>query len=194
MAEWEASVKCFEVARGCWKYGCSHLLCIITWWQTAATSVRLLKKTRQRFAFSMALIQTCVKQTKLVTKFLEHFSSAASQCAETFWASEPEADVCVRPVLEERPGQRGRQEQEVLLSQRKTPVSLSNPWKPQPLCRLPACLTKDPSPSWLRWTKDKRVVLVSSHERKKWTTVRSLPTKKPIPVQFEVFCFSFIAS
>lgn len=36
------------------------------------------------------------------------------------------------------------------------------------------------------WTKDKRVVLVSSHERKKWTTVRSLPTKKPIPAQFEI--------
>uniref|UniRef100_A0A3P9NR89 Zinc finger CCCH-type containing 7A n=1 Tax=Poecilia reticulata TaxID=8081 RepID=A0A3P9NR89_POERE len=36
------------------------------------------------------------------------------------------------------------------------------------------------------WTKDKRVVLVSSHERKKWTTVRPLPTKKPIPSQFEI--------
>lgn len=32
-----------------------------------------------------------------------------------------------------------------------------------------------------------RVVLVSSHERRKWTTVRPLPTKKPIPSQFEVF-------
>jgi len=38
----------------------------------------------------------------------------------------------------------------------------------------------------LRWAKDRRVVLVSSNERKKWTTVRSLPTKKPIPSQFEV--------
>ncbi|PWA17856.1 hypothetical protein CCH79_00008215 [Gambusia affinis] len=36
------------------------------------------------------------------------------------------------------------------------------------------------------WAKDKRVVLVSSHERKKWTTVRPLPTKKPIPSQFEI--------
>ncbi|XP_054463595.1 zinc finger CCCH domain-containing protein 7A isoform X2 [Anoplopoma fimbria] len=36
------------------------------------------------------------------------------------------------------------------------------------------------------WAKDRRVVLVSSHERKKWTTVRSLPTKKPIPSQFEI--------
>lgn len=50
----------------------------------------------------------------------------------------------------------------------------------------------------LRWAKDRRVVLVSSHERKKWTTVRPLPTKKPIPSQFEVcvcvfflFCFFF---
>lgn len=37
-----------------------------------------------------------------------------------------------------------------------------------------------------RWAKDRRVVLVSSNERKKWTTVRPLPTKKPIPSQFEV--------
>ncbi|XP_051904945.1 zinc finger CCCH domain-containing protein 7A isoform X1 [Hippocampus zosterae] len=36
------------------------------------------------------------------------------------------------------------------------------------------------------WAKDKRVVLVSSIERKKWTTVRALPTKKPIPAQFEI--------
>ncbi|XP_029914131.1 zinc finger CCCH domain-containing protein 7A isoform X2 [Myripristis murdjan] len=36
------------------------------------------------------------------------------------------------------------------------------------------------------WSKDRRVVLVSSNERKKWTTVRPLPTKKPIPSQFEI--------
>ncbi|XP_061702167.1 zinc finger CCCH domain-containing protein 7A isoform X2 [Syngnathoides biaculeatus] len=36
------------------------------------------------------------------------------------------------------------------------------------------------------WAKDKRVVLVSSIERKKWTTIRALPTKKPIPAQFEI--------
>ncbi|XP_076000213.1 zinc finger CCCH domain-containing protein 7A isoform X3 [Genypterus blacodes] len=36
------------------------------------------------------------------------------------------------------------------------------------------------------WAKDRRVVLVSSHERKKWTPVRPLPTKKPIPSQFEI--------
>uniref|UniRef100_A0A3Q0RB27 Zinc finger CCCH-type containing 7A n=1 Tax=Amphilophus citrinellus TaxID=61819 RepID=A0A3Q0RB27_AMPCI len=36
------------------------------------------------------------------------------------------------------------------------------------------------------WAKDRRVVLVSSHERRKWTTVRPLPTKKPIPSQFEI--------
>ncbi|KAL2100770.1 hypothetical protein ACEWY4_002531 [Coilia grayii] len=36
------------------------------------------------------------------------------------------------------------------------------------------------------WAKDRRVVLVSSIERKKWTTVRPLPTKKPVPAQFEI--------
>ncbi|XP_068193015.1 zinc finger CCCH domain-containing protein 7A isoform X2 [Antennarius striatus] len=36
------------------------------------------------------------------------------------------------------------------------------------------------------WAKDRRVVLVSSIVRKKWTTVRPLPTKKPIPSQFEI--------
>uniref|UniRef100_A0A672MM59 Zinc finger CCCH domain-containing protein 7A-like n=1 Tax=Sinocyclocheilus grahami TaxID=75366 RepID=A0A672MM59_SINGR len=36
------------------------------------------------------------------------------------------------------------------------------------------------------WSKERRVVLVSSIERKKWTTVRPLPTKKPIPTQFEI--------
>lgn len=44
----------------------------------------------------------------------------------------------------------------------------------------------------LRWAKDRRVVLVSSHERKKWTTVRPLPTKKPIPSQFEVCVQPFL--
>uniref|UniRef100_A0A8C6K882 Zinc finger CCCH-type containing 7A n=1 Tax=Nothobranchius furzeri TaxID=105023 RepID=A0A8C6K882_NOTFU len=43
------------------------------------------------------------------------------------------------------------------------------------------------------WAKDRRVVLVSSHERKKWTTVRPLPTKKPIPSQFEI-CMHVTAS
>ncbi|KAA0705449.1 Zinc finger CCCH domain-containing protein 7A [Triplophysa tibetana] len=36
------------------------------------------------------------------------------------------------------------------------------------------------------WSKERRVVLVSSVERKKWTTVRPLPTKKPVPLQFEI--------
>lgn len=36
------------------------------------------------------------------------------------------------------------------------------------------------------WSKERRVVLVSSVERKKWTTVRTLPTKKPVPLQFEI--------
>ncbi|XP_055046222.1 zinc finger CCCH domain-containing protein 7A [Misgurnus anguillicaudatus] len=36
------------------------------------------------------------------------------------------------------------------------------------------------------WSKERRVVLVSSIERKKWTTVRPLPTKKPVPAQFEI--------
>uniref|UniRef100_A0A8C9VK57 Zinc finger CCCH-type containing 7A n=1 Tax=Scleropages formosus TaxID=113540 RepID=A0A8C9VK57_SCLFO len=36
------------------------------------------------------------------------------------------------------------------------------------------------------WSKDRRVVLVSSAERKTWTQIRPLPTKKPIPSQFEI--------
>ncbi|XP_030591797.1 zinc finger CCCH domain-containing protein 7A isoform X3 [Archocentrus centrarchus] len=45
------------------------------------------------------------------------------------------------------------------------------------------------------WAKDRRVVLVSSHERRKWTTVRPLPTKKPIPSQFELqIWISFMSS
>ncbi|XP_046690395.1 zinc finger CCCH domain-containing protein 7A [Silurus meridionalis] len=36
------------------------------------------------------------------------------------------------------------------------------------------------------WSKERRVVLVSSVERKKWTEVRSLPTRKPAPAQFEI--------
>ncbi|XP_077475382.1 zinc finger CCCH domain-containing protein 7A [Stigmatopora argus] len=36
------------------------------------------------------------------------------------------------------------------------------------------------------WAKDKRVVLVSSIERKKWTPIRALPATKPIPAQFEI--------
>ncbi|KAI4892198.1 hypothetical protein NFI96_024087, partial [Prochilodus magdalenae] len=36
------------------------------------------------------------------------------------------------------------------------------------------------------WSKDRQVVLVSSVERKKWTPVRPLPTRKPAPSQFEI--------
>ncbi|XP_069839822.1 zinc finger CCCH domain-containing protein 7A [Dendropsophus ebraccatus] len=36
------------------------------------------------------------------------------------------------------------------------------------------------------WTKDRQVVLVMSNERKKWISVRPCPTKKPVPVQFEL--------
>ncbi|XP_053348789.1 zinc finger CCCH domain-containing protein 7A [Clarias gariepinus] len=36
------------------------------------------------------------------------------------------------------------------------------------------------------WSKDRRVVLVSSVERKKWTEVRPLPMRKPAPTQFEI--------
>lgn len=36
------------------------------------------------------------------------------------------------------------------------------------------------------WSKDRQVVLVSSTERKKWISVRSLPTRKPAPTQFEL--------
>lgn len=91
-------------------------------------------------------------------------------------------------MLAERPAQRGRQEQEVLRSQGQTHVRAGS-WilaggeggggvTSPPRKRTLVCV---------RWAKDLRVVLVSSHERKKWTTVRPLPTKKPIPSQFEVF-------
>ncbi|XP_042197082.1 zinc finger CCCH domain-containing protein 7A [Callorhinchus milii] len=36
------------------------------------------------------------------------------------------------------------------------------------------------------WTKERRVLLVMSNERKKWTTIRPLPSKKPIPQQFDL--------
>ncbi|KAK3532701.1 hypothetical protein QTP86_028072 [Hemibagrus guttatus] len=36
------------------------------------------------------------------------------------------------------------------------------------------------------WSKDRRVVLVSSVERRKWIEVRPLPTRKPAPAQFEI--------
>ncbi|XP_070617609.1 zinc finger CCCH domain-containing protein 7A isoform X8 [Erythrolamprus reginae] len=36
------------------------------------------------------------------------------------------------------------------------------------------------------WTRDRRVMLVMSHERKKWNTIRPLPTKKQAPLQFDL--------
>ncbi|XP_051877219.1 LOW QUALITY PROTEIN: zinc finger CCCH domain-containing protein 7A [Pristis pectinata] len=36
------------------------------------------------------------------------------------------------------------------------------------------------------WTKERRVLLVMSNERKKWTNIRPLPSKKPIPQQFDL--------
>ncbi|KAJ6655948.1 hypothetical protein lerEdw1_004533 [Lerista edwardsae] len=36
------------------------------------------------------------------------------------------------------------------------------------------------------WTRDRRVVLVMSSERKKWMTIRPLPTKKQVPLQFDL--------
>lgn len=42
------------------------------------------------------------------------------------------------------------------------------------------------TPIPFRWTKDRRVVLVMSNERKKWMTIRPLPTKKQVPLQFDV--------
>ncbi|KAK2836639.1 hypothetical protein Q7C36_014508 [Tachysurus vachellii] len=36
------------------------------------------------------------------------------------------------------------------------------------------------------WSKERRVVLVSSVERRKWIEVRPLPTRKPAPAQFEI--------
>ncbi|KAM4697785.1 zinc finger CCCH domain-containing protein 7A [Rhinophrynus dorsalis] len=36
------------------------------------------------------------------------------------------------------------------------------------------------------WTKDHRIVLVMSSERKKWISIRPFPGKKPVPVQFDL--------
>ncbi|MEE6498368.1 hypothetical protein FKM82_003052 [Ascaphus truei] len=36
------------------------------------------------------------------------------------------------------------------------------------------------------WTKERRVVLWMSNERKKWISIRPLPTKKPVPLQFDL--------
>ncbi|XP_062999631.1 zinc finger CCCH domain-containing protein 7A isoform X2 [Elgaria multicarinata webbii] len=36
------------------------------------------------------------------------------------------------------------------------------------------------------WTKDRRVMLVMSNERKKWNTIRPLPAKKQVPLQFDL--------
>ncbi|XP_020664048.2 zinc finger CCCH domain-containing protein 7A isoform X1 [Pogona vitticeps] len=36
------------------------------------------------------------------------------------------------------------------------------------------------------WTRDRRVLLVMSNERKKWNTIRPLPTKKQVPLQFDL--------
>lgn len=58
------------------------------------------------------------------------------------------------------------------------PANLHSSWQVQFFTKALLCC--------FRWAKDKRVVLVSSHERKKWTIVRPLPTKKPVPAQFEV--------
>lgn len=98
-------------------------------------------------------------------------------------ASKPEDDVCLRPVLAEWSTQRSRQEQEVLLSQSQTHVR--GVWVVRTGAGLMSCSSNQTL--CLRWAKDTRVVLVSSLERRTWTTVRPLPTKKPIPSQFEVF-------
>lgn len=57
--------------------------------------------------------------------------SAAFQCTKEVWPSKSEDDVCLWPVLEKWPTQRGWQKQEVLLSQGTTHVSVtkvSNMW------------------------------------------------------------------
>ncbi|XP_043945351.1 zinc finger CCCH domain-containing protein 7A [Protopterus annectens] len=44
------------------------------------------------------------------------------------------------------------------------------------------CIAKARHP----WTKDRRVVIVMSDERKKWTAVRPPPARKPLPLQFDL--------
>lgn len=40
--------------------------------------------------------------------------------------------------------------------------------------------------SLFSWTKDRRVLLVKSHERKKWVSVRPVPYAKTFPQQYDV--------
>lgn len=158
------------------------------------------------------------------------------------WISEFENEVCVRPVLEKRPSERARQEQEVLQRKSQAPVShgslsclllggpclvgeshsragrhqverpgggqvlnltrrqVNQSWRPECFgnssflapfggrCLVTWPFRVAPSrPSFLpRWTRDRRVLLVMSNERKKWNTIRPLPTKKQVPLQFDV--------
>lgn len=47
--------------------------------------------------------------------------------------------------------------------------------------------TSHPLPlSLFSWTKDRRVLLVRSHERKKWVAVRPVPFAKTFPQQYDV--------
>lgn len=48
------------------------------------------------------------------------------------------------------------------------------------------CLTLFLCLSFFSWTKDRRVLLVKSHERKKWVSVRPVPYAKTFPQQYDV--------
>lgn len=72
-------------------------------------------QVRRLLAYSFA--------TSPIGRAIDHeISISPTDLAEKIRASKPEDDVCLRPVLAERPTQRSRQEQEVLLSQSQTHV------------------------------------------------------------------------
>lgn len=54
------------------------------------------------------------------------------------------------------------------------------------LCLVPVCLCFFLNSMFLRWTRDRRAMRVMSIERKKWMNIRPLPTKKQMPLQFDV--------
>lgn len=99
---------------------------------------------------------------------------------------QPENEVRVWSVLERRTGQRAWQEPEVLHGQSAAQVS--------PFCVFlgffgffffapfmfmsARCLYS--------WTKERRVLLVKSFEKKKWVVVRPLPFSRTYPQQYDV--------
>lgn len=98
---------------------------------------------------------------------------------------QPENEVCVRPVLERRTGQRAGQEPEVLHSQSAAQVSLLSHTQTVWFFIEPP-LSFMSAPCLCSWTKERRVLLVKSFEKKKWVVVRPLPFSRTYPQQYDV--------